>query len=110
MRLDRRKGTHYLDRVRKFHAYARDHDLALSVAQTDVKGDRCKSPLEQEHPDYYLRIVGRDAGGHCRPRRQSAHLGFGELQRNDRAADARHEGGRSGVRRVVRLAARIPRG
>jgi aromatic ring hydroxylase len=61
--LDRRKGTHYLDRVRRFHAYARDHDLALSVAQTDVKGDRSQSPLEQEHPDYYLRIVAETAEG-----------------------------------------------
>ncbi len=61
--LDRRKGTQYLDRVRKFHAYARDHDLALSVAQTDVKGDRAKSPLEQEHPDYYLRIVDETPQG-----------------------------------------------
>ena len=61
--LDQRKGTQYLERVRKFHAYARDHDLALSVAQTDVKGDRAKSPLEQEHPDYYLRIVAETAEG-----------------------------------------------
>lgn len=61
--LDRRKGTQYLERVRKFHAYARDNDLALSVAQTDVKGDRSKSPLEQEHPDYYLRIVDETPQG-----------------------------------------------
>jgi 4-hydroxybutyryl-CoA dehydratase/vinylacetyl-CoA-Delta-isomerase len=60
---DQRKGTRYLERVRKFHAYVRDHDLALSVAQTDVKGDRGKSPLEQEHPDYYLHIVGETPEG-----------------------------------------------
>lgn len=61
--LDRRKGTQYLERVRQFHAYARDNDLALSVAQTDVKGDRSKSPLDQEHPDYYLRIVDETPQG-----------------------------------------------
>jgi len=61
--LDKRKGTQYLERVRKFHAYARDNDLALSVAQTDVKGDRSRSPLEQEHPDYYLRIVDETPQG-----------------------------------------------
>jgi 4-hydroxybutyryl-CoA dehydratase / vinylacetyl-CoA-Delta-isomerase len=61
--LDRRKSTQYLERVRKFHAYAREHDLALSVAQTDVKGDRSKSPLEQDHPDYYLRIVDETPQG-----------------------------------------------
>src|SRR5208282_1224917 len=56
--MDQRKGTGYLDRVHKFYEYARGDDLAISVAQTDVKGDRSKSPLEQAHPDYYLRIVG----------------------------------------------------
>ena len=61
--LDQRKGTRYLERVRKFYDHVKDHDLALSVAQTDVKGDRAKSPLEQEHPDYYLRIVGETPEG-----------------------------------------------
>src|SRR6185436_4169907 len=41
---DQKKSTQYLERVRKFHQYVRDNDLAMSVAQTDVKGDRGKSP------------------------------------------------------------------
>ena len=53
----------YLERVRKFHDYVQQNDLALSVAQTDVKGDRSKSPLEQDHPDYYLRVVGETPEG-----------------------------------------------
>jgi 4-hydroxybutyryl-CoA dehydratase/vinylacetyl-CoA-Delta-isomerase len=61
--IDQRKGTGYLDRVRRFCEYARGNDLGLSVAQTDVKGDRSKSPLEQEHPDYYPRIVGETRDG-----------------------------------------------
>ncbi len=61
--IDKTKHTGYLDRVRKFYEYARANDLALSVAQTDVKGDRSKPPLEQEHPDYYLRIVGETPNG-----------------------------------------------
>ena len=61
--VDVNKGTAYLNRVRKFYDYARANDLALSVAQTDVKGDRSKGPLEQEHPDYYLRIVGETSEG-----------------------------------------------
>ena len=61
--IDAKKGTQYLERVRKFHQYVRDNDLAMSVAQTDVKGDRGKPPLEQEHPDYYLRIVGETPEG-----------------------------------------------
>ncbi len=61
--MDQSKGTGYLDRVRKFYEYVRSNDLALSVAQTDVKGDRSKSPLEQAHPDYYLRIVKETPAG-----------------------------------------------
>ncbi len=60
---DQKKGTQYLERVQKFHQHVKDNDLAMSVAQTDVKGDRGKSPLEQEHPDYYLRIVGETPEG-----------------------------------------------
>jgi 4-hydroxybutyryl-CoA dehydratase / vinylacetyl-CoA-Delta-isomerase len=48
---------HYLERIAKYHDYCRDHDLALAVAQSDVKGDRSLGPSAQEHPDYYLRIV-----------------------------------------------------
>ena len=61
--IDQRNGTGHLDRVRHFHEYTRENDLALSVAQTDVKGDRSKAPLEQEHPDYYLRIVKETSDG-----------------------------------------------
>jgi 4-hydroxybutyryl-CoA dehydratase / vinylacetyl-CoA-Delta-isomerase len=55
--IDRARGTRYLDRVRAFFAHCRDGDLAMAVAQTDVKGDRGAGPTEQAHPDYYLRIV-----------------------------------------------------
>ena len=61
--MDSKKGTCYLDRVRGFYDYVRINDLAMAVAQTDVKGDRSKSPLEQEHPDYYLRVVGETPEG-----------------------------------------------
>lgn len=61
--MDQALGTRYLDRVRAFYAHCRDHDLAMAVAQTDVKGDRGAGPSEQGHPDYYLRIVeGRSDG------------------------------------------------
>ncbi len=55
--MDERLGTRYLDRVRAFYAHCRDGDLAMAVAQTDVKGDRGAGPSEQAHPDYYVRIV-----------------------------------------------------
>ena len=53
----------YLERVRAFYRHCRDRDLALAVAQTDVKGDRSLGPAEQEHPDYYVRVVERRPGG-----------------------------------------------
>ena len=47
----------YRERINKYYRYCRDNDLALAVAQTDVKGDRSLGPTLQEHPDYYVRIV-----------------------------------------------------
>ncbi|HEX2326118.1 MAG TPA: 4-hydroxyphenylacetate 3-hydroxylase N-terminal domain-containing protein [Chloroflexota bacterium] len=64
--IDRRLGTDYLARVRAFHERCAEGDLALAVAQTDVKGDRSLGPAEQGaqgHPDAYLRIVERRPDG-----------------------------------------------
>ncbi len=47
----------YKERVAKFYKHCRDNDLAVCVAQTDVKGDRSLGPTQQDHPDYYVRIV-----------------------------------------------------
>lgn len=47
----------YRERIQKFYRHCRDNDLAVCVAQTDVKGDRSLGPTQQEHPDYYVRIV-----------------------------------------------------
>ena len=61
--MDAAHGTGYRERVDAFHRHCRDHDLTISVAQTDVKGDRSGGPGEQPHPDYYLRIVERRPDG-----------------------------------------------
>ena len=61
--MDAKLGTAYLERVRRYHAYCRDNDLALAVAQTDVKGDRGLAPSEQPDPDVYVRLVGESAEG-----------------------------------------------
>ena len=61
--MDRTLGTSYLPRVEAFHAHCRDGDLAVAVAQTDVKGDRANGPTAQAHPDYYVRVVAQDADG-----------------------------------------------
>lgn len=55
--VDRELGTNYYQRVHAFYEYCRDNDLALAVAQTDVKGDRTKGPSDQPNPDYYVHIV-----------------------------------------------------
>src|SRR6202167_3597508 len=47
----------YRDRIAKYCRECRDNDLAVAVAQTDVKGDRSFGATAQDHPDYYVRIV-----------------------------------------------------
>jgi len=52
--------------LRRLEAYAdrcRAEDLALAVAQTDVKGDRSKGPAQQDDPDLHLRVVERRPDG-----------------------------------------------
>jgi 4-hydroxybutyryl-CoA dehydratase / vinylacetyl-CoA-Delta-isomerase len=64
--MDRRLGTSYGERVRRFHQRCAAADLALAVAQTDVKGDRALGPAEQAtrgNPDAYVRIVERRSDG-----------------------------------------------
>ncbi len=64
--MDRRLGTEYAPRVRAFLDRCAEDDLALAVAQTDVKGDRALGPAEQAtkgNPDAYLRIVDRQPDG-----------------------------------------------
>ena len=53
----------YHERLAAYHRHVEEGDLALAVAQTDVKGDRSLGPSEQEHPDYYVRIVERRSDG-----------------------------------------------
>lgn len=53
----------YESRVRAFYRRCRDEDLAVAVAQTDVKGDRGRRPSEQADPDAYVRIVERREDG-----------------------------------------------
>src|SRR6266481_2161841 len=61
--MDQKLGTRYLPRVRAIYEHCRNNDLAMAVAQTDVKGDRSRGPAEQNHPDYYVRVVERRDGG-----------------------------------------------
>jgi aromatic ring hydroxylase len=56
-------GTDAYERVEGYYEQCRDRDLALAVAQTDVKGDRSKGPSGQADPDLYVRVVERRADG-----------------------------------------------
>ncbi len=62
-RVDKKYGTNYSSNIANFYEYVVKNDLALAVAQTDVKGDRMKRPSEQKDPDMYLRIVDRNEKG-----------------------------------------------
>src|SRR5262249_38362850 len=61
--MDEKLGTGYFSRVAAIHEHCRNNDLAMAVAQTDVKGDRSRGPADQDHPDYYVRVVDRRSGG-----------------------------------------------
>jgi 4-hydroxybutyryl-CoA dehydratase/vinylacetyl-CoA-Delta-isomerase len=61
--MDDHHQTDYLPRVKKFYRYCAENDLAVAVAQTDVKGDRSLAPSAQIHPDYYVRIVDERPDG-----------------------------------------------
>src|ERR1700683_4393966 len=52
-----------MKRLEAFYLSCRDKDLALAVAQTDVKGDCGKRPSEQTDPDVYVRVVEERPGG-----------------------------------------------
>jgi 4-hydroxybutyryl-CoA dehydratase/vinylacetyl-CoA-Delta-isomerase len=61
--LTRSGETTGLERVQAFYKTCRDRDVALAVAQTDVKGDRSKRPSEQQDPDLYVRVVEKRKDG-----------------------------------------------
>ena len=61
--VDAKHKTTYYDRVQAFNRHCRDGDLAVAVAQTDVKGDRTLGPSAQGDPDLYVRIVEQRKDG-----------------------------------------------
>lgn len=61
--VDQQHGTEYTKRVQDYYEHCRDNDLALAVAQTDVKGDRSLGPSAQDDPDLYVHIVDRRSDG-----------------------------------------------
>lgn len=52
-----------LERATAFWEHCRRNDLAVAVAQTDVKGDRSRPPHRQDDPDLYVRVVDETPEG-----------------------------------------------
>jgi len=75
-RVDQAHATEYEGRVRRYYEACRDQDLALAVAQTDVKGDRSLAPHAQPDPDHYVHVVEERADGIV-VRGAKAHTTFG---------------------------------
>jgi len=61
--IDKEHKTDYGQRVQAYYEHCRDNDLAIAVAQTDVKGDRSLKPSLQTDPDLYVRIAERRSDG-----------------------------------------------
>jgi 4-hydroxybutyryl-CoA dehydratase/vinylacetyl-CoA-Delta-isomerase len=61
--MDRELETDYHQRFLKWLAGAQERDITISGALTDAKGDRTKSPSQQEDPDVYLRVVEKRDDG-----------------------------------------------
>lgn len=61
--MDRKLGTGYHLRFRRFVGQVQDNDLVVDGAMTDPKGDRSLRPGQQADPDLYLRVVKENSDG-----------------------------------------------
>ncbi len=61
--MDKKNGTDYMERFKKWLTYIQDENLMVVGAMTDPKGDRSKSPVDQPDPDQYVHIVDRSDKG-----------------------------------------------
>ncbi|MFQ5998701.1 MAG: 4-hydroxyphenylacetate 3-hydroxylase N-terminal domain-containing protein, partial [Candidatus Bathyarchaeia archaeon] len=61
--IDKKHETKYYDNVMALYDRSVNEDLALAVAQTDVKGDRALRPHEQTDSDLYLHIAEKRSDG-----------------------------------------------
>jgi len=55
--MDKNLGTNYHKRIREWLKDAQRHDITISGALTDPKGDRSKSPTLQKDPDMNLHVI-----------------------------------------------------
>ncbi|MEW6273501.1 MAG: 4-hydroxyphenylacetate 3-hydroxylase family protein, partial [Bacillota bacterium] len=61
--MDRKLGTTYHGRFRRYVRYVQENDLVVDGAMTDPKGDRSLRPSQQADPDLYLRVVKENSEG-----------------------------------------------
>jgi len=61
--IDKDKETDYHKRFKKWLKDAQEKDITLAGALTDPKGDRSKSPSQQDDPDMSLHIVEKKKDG-----------------------------------------------
>ena len=61
--IDQKMGTDYHKRLLAWLKDAQARDITLSGALTDPKGDRTKSPSQQDDPDMNLRVVEKRDDG-----------------------------------------------
>jgi len=61
--MDKKLGTKYHERFKKFALAMEKNDWVVDGAMTDPKGDRGKRPAEQPDKDLYLRVVEQRPDG-----------------------------------------------
>ena len=61
--IDKKYGTNYHERFKKYWIEVQTQDLMVGGAMTDTKGDRSKRPNQQPDPDAYLHIVDESDDG-----------------------------------------------
>lgn len=61
--IDQANGTEYHERFKKFAEYVQDNDYCVDGCMTDARGDRSKSPGQQDDADMYVRLVEKRSDG-----------------------------------------------
>ncbi|MEM0089136.1 MAG: 4-hydroxyphenylacetate 3-hydroxylase family protein [Archaeoglobaceae archaeon] len=61
--IDKKYGTDYHERFRKYLRFVQKNDLMCAGAMTDVKGDRSLRPHQQSDPDLYVHIIKEKEDG-----------------------------------------------
>ena len=61
--MDKKLGTNYHEKLKKYIIYCQENDLTVDGAMTDPKGDRGLAPSAQADPDMFLHIVERREDG-----------------------------------------------